>query len=924
MTELSMHKGRNREIQLQQLKTFLREQSADDILSKIQRMPLEKALKNIVERGSDELVTKLLDELPWVLGEKYVARYIAQYRGDEVCIHMIDTHPEVLKYWSVARYIAQYRGDKVSMYIIDNYPETLKYVAFEVAAYRGDEVCIHMIDTHPEVLDNHVAWAIAENRGDEVNMHMIDTHPEVLDGDVAQAMAKNRGDEVCIHMIEKRPDLLKDKEASWAIPEYRSDKVSMYIIDNYPETLKYVAWAIARYRSDEVFVHMIDKYPDLLKDVDVPLEVAEYRGDEAIKYIIDNYPEMLRMERFIYALALSNRSKVLTYSLLRLGEIKSNDVELITSQFSVMLSELYDDYKKRVMKQLFFNREAIDYGKELNSMGPLYLALLDMLNISKESAKRLTEELSKAEGNVKKALPLRGLAYALSHGDGETLNRFIDNSTSVMDALNLFPNVCELRDMNIIDESEFQKILNSEDKEKALFKQLKPKVERTFNVKRLNKDAINAMSDYIFLDDLFGLYANYEGYKEMAETVLIKAAKHYFEGGIDEFKKFKFGGLDLASKQLSDAYTMKGKLRDLDKLSVTYTSKHSIPYDSIKNDIDNFLNHKDELLRILNEIENDAKSKLSEIAKAANSEELVSLLKSKDLDGLTKPFPDDDEKVKRRGIAQIKLLKARESLTYINNIAEKLQEINGKPKEEQDITMEEIAKDVAQWVDKGLGPLSRLKDQISRIKQQTDGKELDIAANALDNAISIVDVLRNYNNPAGGATITAQITFDLSKILTFGRYGSSGAGNCQNSTGNVELNQTLMSMVGDANQFMIMFQKANDTTRPLGFMQVHLLKSNKGMIFFMEDPYTNEPDKTTAMKEAASMLAQKIKNETGFDCFTYGEVGDEIEELEVEVPESYVQRYIDFVGELKDPESFQYKIRAKCLTSHPLFGLKRE
>ena len=126
---------------------------------------------------------------------------------------------------------------------------------------------------------------------------------------------------------------------------------------------------------------------------------------------------------------------------------------------------------------------------------------------------------------------------------------------------------------------------------------------------------------------------------------------------------------------------------------------------------------------------------------------------------------------------------------------------------------------------------------------------------------------------------------------------------------------------------MIMFQKANDTTRPLGFLQVHLLKSNKGIIFFMEIPYTNEPDKTTAMKEAASMLAQKIKNKTGFDCFTYGEVGygevgDEMEEIEVEVPDSYVQRSIDFAG-LKGPESFKYKINAKCLTSHPLFGLKR-
>jgi len=743
-------------------------------------------------------------------------------------------------------------------------------------------------------------------------------------------------DELVNELLNENPWVLEYESVAREIAEYR-DKATEYMIDEYPGVLKYefVPWDIAEHRSNDTIIHMIKKQPEVLKDGFVAWTIARYRSNEEIMHIIDELikmqPNMLGIERLTYKLAITNRPEALTYILLRLGEIKPEDVESTTLQFSVMLRELDENYKERVMRKIFLDRKA-SYRKELNSMGPLYLALLDMLNISKESTERLAKELSKAEGNVRKALPIRGLAYALVHTHGEILiNFFINISTSMMYALTIFPAVYELKRMGILSDSEYWQISNSKDKEAELSKQLERKVWDTFNVKLKSEDAKRAMHDNIFIIDLLSLYTKYQEGSRPAEKVLMNVAKYYFERGIEGFKEFKLGGHELAREQLSDAYALKEKLMNLDKLAVTYTSKRSIPYDSVKNDIDNFLSHKDELLRILDKIKEDAKFKLSEIASSAKSEELASLLESKNLDGLTRSkFDSDDEKLKAIGIALIKVLKARESLDYINNILNKLQEINGKPKVEQDIIMEEIAKDVAKWVDnKGLVPLKALKNHISKINKQqkqigNGEQELGIAANALGNAISIVYILLNYSKTDGEATVTAQITFDPSKILTFGRYGSSGAGNCQNSNGSVAYNQTLMSMLGDANQFMIMFQKANDTkdAKPLGFMQVHLLKSNEGMIFFMEKPYTNEPDKSTAMKEAARMLAQKIKNETGFDCFTYGE-DDEIEELEVEVPRSYVQRYIDFARVLKGPESFKYKIGAKCLTSDPFFGLKR-
>jgi len=939
MTEVVKYKDEKQEEPLKQLKRFLRERSADNIISEIQGLPLDKAFKEVVKRGSDELVIELLNEHSWLLEEKWAANAIATLGSDKVCMYMIEKYPWVLNK-DVAKAIATSRGDGPSIYIIDKYPGLLdKEVAFAIAKYRSDEVTMHMIDRYPEILDKDVAFAIAKYRSDEVTMHMIDRYPEVLKyEDVAKNIAYYRSDKVNMYMIEKYHEVLKYEDVVKAIVLDRGDEVVIYTIDRYPWVLnKDVAFAIAKYRSDEVTMHMIDRYPEVLKYEDVVQSIAFNRSEKVNIHMIEKHPELLGTRELTYklalGLALTNKSRALAYILLGLGEIKPEDVDLIAAQFSIVLDDLnsYTD-KEILIKRMFLNREAIGY-KELNGISLVYRTFLELLNISKESAEKLAKELSKVESNNKKALPLRGLVYAfIDSGSGKILNSFIEKSRSVMNDLKIFPTVCELRRMNIISDSEFQSILASEDKEAVLYKQLVGKVESTFNVKPKSDDALKAMSDYPFLEDLFGLYVKYRKDKPQAERVLVNAIKHYFEGGIQKFKEFKFGGHELAKEQLSDAYAIKEKLMNLDKLAVTYTSKCSIPYsnipyDSIVKEAHNFVQYKDALLRIFDNIEKDANLKLLEIARSAKSKKLASLLELRDLYGLTDAFDPDDEELKAKGIELIKLLKAKESFDYINNIAERLQKMFDKSKEEQDLIMKEIAKEVAEWVDKGVPSTIRaLRRYISKNNKQLgiSTNDLDNIKSTLDNAKSIVDALLNYSKPTGETRVTAKITFELNKILTFGRYGNSGGGNCQNSNRDVAHNQTLMSMLGDANQFMIVFYKANDTkdAKPLGFMQVHLLKSEKGMIFFMERPYTNEPDKITAMEEAARMLAQKIKNETGFDCFTYGE-DDEVEEFEVEVPRSYVSRYIDFTGTIEDPESFKRKISAKCLTSDPFFGLKR-
>jgi len=940
MTELSMRKEEDREgSQLLLLQGFLRERNEGNILSKIKGMRLKEALEKVVEIGSDKLVLELLKEHPWVLGEtwilgeRYVAWAIAEYRGDEVTMYMLKEHPEVLDK-HVARAIAENRSDKVVKDMIDKYPKVLEYefVAWAIAEYRGDKLVKHMIDNYPEVR-KQVAYVIAEHRSGKLVTRLLKEHPE-LDKHVARAIAENRTDKLIKYMIDNYPEVLEDFVV-WSIAKYRSYELLMYMINKQPETLKYeyVVKTVIEHGGVEAIMNLINEHPEVLKYEYVAMEIVEHRSDKEIIHIIDNLinrqPNILGTERLTCNLAFANKSELLTYILFRLGEIKPDDVELTTLQFSVMLRELgyYYNYKEIVVKQIFLDRKAIGYRKELNSMGPLYLALLDLLNVSKESAERLAKELSKAEGNVRKALPLRGLAYALSHRNDSELNLFIEKSRSVMNDLIMFPTVCELKYAGIISSDEFRQVSDSIDKEAKLYALLAQKVEHAFNVKLKSDDARNAILDRNFLEDLFGLSIKYHKYNKQAESVLINAIKRYFEDGIEGFKKFKFGH-KLAMEQLSDAYPLRDTLMNLDKLVATYTGKRCIPYNSIENEIYNFMQHKWALLINFGKIEQYAENELLQIARSAKSPELAELLMSKDLDRLTSPASQvsnpDDERWKAKGIALIKVLKAGKSFNYIDNIVVELQKMAGKSKEEQDLIMEETAKKVAEWVDNGgLQPLGVLRNYISKINNELgiSDKDLYNAKSALDNAKSIIDILLNYSKSVEGA-VTAQITFDPSKILTFGRYGSSGSGNCQNSKGSVELNQSLMSMLGDANQFMIIFYKAGDT-KPLGFMQVHLLKSDKGMIFFMERPYTNEPNMTTAMKGAAKMLAQKIKSETGFDCYTYCEVGDKPEKLEVRIPSSPVPRYIDFTRALKGPESFTYEISAKCLTSDPLFGLKR-
>ncbi|MEM3227877.1 MAG: hypothetical protein QXK65_02945, partial [Candidatus Micrarchaeaceae archaeon] len=138
------------------------------------------------------------------------------------------------------------------------------------------------------------------------------------------------------------------------------------------------------------------------------------------------------------------------------------------------------------------------------------------------------------------------------------------------------------------------------------------------------------------------------------------------------------------------------------------------------------------------------------------------------------------------------------------------------------------------------------------------------------------------------------------------------------STGNASLNQSLMSMLGDSNQFMVKF--SNQEGETLGFMQVHLLPTRRNgkneHILLFEKPYTNQPDKEQAMVNAAYALARAVYKQTGIEPFISDTNG---ERIDTEIPPSYVNRYIDFIRGKIGPESRKATLSAKSMVEETLF-----
>ena len=598
----------------------------------------------------------------------------------------------------------------------------------------------------------------------------------------------------------------------------------------------------------------------------------------------------------------AEKAKILV-SMRLMGKDEEELTRLILSNLITTVDE-----RNRDLSYIIVNAPDFDFYSEINIV---YGALADLTGLTAPQIEKLGMAIEGAETNVKKALA----AKALSHmqvwfgmtNDREVFDFVMENcpTKKLLEALEHLPSIIELfyginyRDGSIFTLEEAKMLLSSGNIEKTFMELAKDKIGvilKSIGIESISQESKEALRDNYFLTDLLIFESIY---KYEPKKALDKAVGAFFKEGTEGFKRIKFGGHELAVEQLSGAYEIREKLMALDKISVSNIQKNGIPFDMFEGPILNYTNHKTRLHEFAREIRLEFGTELKKLQNASKSEELRSAIATADAEKLRLYLgKGQDSRIKGQAIFALNLLNSKEAIESVEELILELERMKDKSAAEQENVILVLSN---RWRDKSY---RNMVDALATLKQHA-AKNNKIGEQALNDLLSILSTLRSYNKEMEENRIDAKITFDFSKLLTFGRYGSSGAGNCQKSTGPGSLNQSLMSMVLDANQFMILFNKANGT-KPLGMMQVHLLHTREeGMIFLFEKPYTNEPNRATGMKEVAALLAAKIKEQTGIVCYESGRG----EEVEVDVPSSYVKRYIDFAGGSVDERAFKQKVR---------------
>ena len=524
---------------------------------------------------------------------------------------------------------------------------------------------------------------------------------------------------------------------------------------------------------------------------------------------------------------------------------------------------------------------------------------------------RLIEAMGKGT-DVERIIAVRGIFYSITHGGIEDLESIVaTGSGKMLKHIGMLPTIGDFYRFGLINKNEKTGIFKSEDMGAVLGRLLVGKVEKSLGVVIMNevaKDAIaqkpNFVTDLIRFNLLYSKVPN-------AHMVLTNAMNAYFKRGTNGFKDFKFHGHELADRQLgmdgAGLITFKEKLCGLDMLSsVALQKTGSKAAESLKTDILNYNAHRDELKEEAYRIRNEAEESLNSLALRA-SKELREMIESKDIEGMKKQDLGEEEHMKRKAIA---LFLEYGAVDAIGNAEALINRIN-KDENTQDL------REMLREDDKGMA--ENIIDSLNMLKKRMKKSEPGSAMRPLENLISIVSYL---NKPIleDKRAIRASFTFDPSEILTFGRYGSSGAGNCQNSNAvNADLNQSLMSMLADANQLMIRFTSPSDGDT-LGFAQVHILQSDKGAILLLENPYTNQPNRSETMRKAAESLVVSAANELGIEAYAKSNKG---ERITVTIPKSYVNRYIDFLGKRIHSNEEKVPVKMRRLVDDVVISIRK-
>lgn len=523
----------------------------------------------------------------------------------------------------------------------------------------------------------------------------------------------------------------------------------------------------------------------------------------------------------------------------------------------------------------------------------IYDYLISALKLNDRQAQAVAKAINNTKTNVGKSLPSRGLFYTYKNRESiENLKLLVDNEKDLAKGLELFPSINRMSKKNggLLSEKELAAIFRSGNAERHLATVLKDKVQEEFSTMVKSQDGINSLSKADFMVDLF-TFSNVYKQVPNAKLTLQALANAYFTDGVQGIKSYKFSH-QLAEKQIPIA--MKDTLMNLDRFTAKVRPIKAVPFDQFTASLEEYRSHKAYIDELAKNIGKDSIAKqLDELSARADDKTVRELIMQRDADKLkrVRNLSKGDERVKAAAIKLINLLKAdhESMLKEGDRIIGALSDISKTEPDGQQQALSDFSIKETETIAKVIGTLSYIKSEAKR----NPDEQAQLQLNAVGAMYSLLITLKDQSGilPKDDA-VTAQVTFDMSDALTLGRYGSSGSGNCQRSTAGIGTNQSLMSFIGDANEFLIAFRGSNGDLA--GFMQIHGAEVNGdfSLIFEIERPYTNMNHVSTSMKEAAKKLAQQISESTGIKTYMpYSGTN-----ASIRIPESYVNRWIDFAG----------------------------
>ena len=878
-------------------KTLTGESVISGLIEAYNRKDQEEIVKiafGLVEHEDNGARKEIIDVLGKDIGSikdgygRSLAHDIVKYGNDEVRKKIIDVLGKDI--WSikdndlvsVAYVSVRYGGSEVHKKVIgvlgkegagtENIKEDFWNVIDILITAGGSEV-------HKEIIDV---------LGKDIGSIIIDEYGRSL----AHGLVKRRDSEVhkeIIDVLGKDIGSITDREGrslAHEIVEYGNDEVRKKIIDVLGKDIgsikdgygRSLAHEIVKYGNDEVRKKIIDV---LGKDIGS----IKDEGDLSIA-------DMLFDEGDI---------EVKVKALLALGIIKSEE-ELFTERVLENTDNVYSYYRSFLKEIKKLNE--LSKQEERPNIPLICSFFVEQTKLNKELKNKLAE-LFDDDNEVEKIVLIRNLIYynrrteddfkyIVSTKSGKQLRKSLSALTSIND----------LRKKKVISTTEKASILQSDDLEKNLGILLANKARKYFGAEVSDK-ALDAMTQKPnFAIDLFRFNSLYARSAANAHNVLSSAMKAYFQSGIEGFKNFKFYGHELVDTQLdvaNDIKYLKEKLKGIDKLGAEAQPIKVSKTDAVWTEVQNYKAHKDELFLEAGRISEEVSGELNSVAIKA-SKSLQKLIENRDVKGMKAKSFGEEEKLKRKAIALILLENAVGSIEK----AEKLiKRVGGAM---NNANLGEVIRKDAESSESVVESLKMFNKALRKRYRSEEGAVL-----ALDNMIAVLDYLQG-EKVAESRTITASFTFDPSEILTFGRYGASGAGNCQSSSSqDARLNQSLMSMLVDSNQLMMRFAKqGSDET--IGFLQVHLLRSSKGTILLLENPYTNQPNKSETIRRAAKELAAEAELYLGMGVKAYFREAygfEDAEIIEATIPKSYVNRYIDAISGQIDKEEHEIKFKAK-------------